>query len=79
MHSFTQEDLVQYLYQETSVEKSAAIKAALEADWSLREKYEVITSARKGLEMLTLSPRKSAVDNILNYAERSVSELSPGL
>lgn len=79
MHSFTPEDLVLYLYKETSHEKSAAIKAALEADWSFREQYEVITSAYKGLEKLSLSPRKIAVDNILNYAERSVTELSTGL
>jgi len=76
MHSFTQEDLVQYLYNETSPEKSAILKAALETDWILREKFEVLSSAINGLEKLTLSPRKTAVDNILNYAERSVKEIS---
>ncbi|MBC7888971.1 MAG: hypothetical protein H7Z13_13930 [Ferruginibacter sp.] len=76
MHSFTQEDLVQYLYKETSAEKSANLEAALETDWILREKYEVISAAINSLEKLTLSPRKIAVDNILNYAERSVTELS---
>ena len=76
MHSFTQEDLVQYLYNETSTEKSAILKAALETDWILREKFEVLSSAINGLEKLTLSPRKTAVDNILNYAERSVKEIS---
>jgi len=76
MHSFTQEDLVQYLYNETSPEKSAILKAALETDWILREKFEVLSSAITGLEKLTLSPRKTAVDNILNYAERSVKEIS---
>ncbi len=79
MHSFTQEDLVQYLYNETSLEKSAVLKAALETDWILREKYEAISSAIISLEKLTLSPRQSAVDNILNYAERSVTELSTEL
>ncbi len=76
MHSFTQEDIVQYLYKETSPEKSAILKAALETDWSLQEKYEVISMAVNSLEKLTLSPRKIAVDNILNYAERSVKEIS---
>lgn len=76
MHSFTQDDLVQYLYNETSPEKSAILKAALETDWILREKFEVISAAINGLEKLTLSPRKIAVDNILNYAERSVKEIS---
>ena len=79
MHSFTQEDLVQYLYNETSLEKSAVLKAALETDWILREKYDTISSAINSLEKLRLSPRQSAVDNILNYAERSVTELSTEL
>jgi hypothetical protein len=76
MHSFTQEDLVQYLYKESSPEKSAILKATLETDWILREKYEVISSAMNSLETLRLSPRKIAIDNILNYAERSVKQLS---
>ena len=76
MHSFTQEDLLQYLYKETSPEISATLKAALETDWILHEKFEVISAAVNCLEKLSLSPRKIAVDNILNYAERSVTELS---
>ncbi|MCW3089077.1 MAG: hypothetical protein JWP81_146 [Ferruginibacter sp.] len=76
MHSFTQEDLIQYLYNETSQEKSAALKAALETDWILREEFEVISAAMSGLEKLTFSPRNVAVEYILNYAEWSVTELS---
>jgi len=51
MHNFTPEDLLQYLYNETSPAQTAQIKAALETDWSLREKFEVITSAQKRLEI----------------------------
>ena len=76
MQSFTQEDLVQFLYHESSPEKTAQIKAALEADWNLREKFEVISSAANGLEKVLLSPRKVAVDNILKYAEKSLRTLS---
>ena len=76
MHSFTPEDLLQYLYKETSTEKTAAIKAALESDWSLREKFEVISTGSKRLEAITLSPRKKTIDNILAYAEKAVEEFS---
>lgn len=76
MQNFTPEDLLQYLYNETSQEKTAAIKAALETDWSLQEKLDVITAGRNRLEELKLSPRKQAIDNILAYAEKSVGELS---
>lgn len=75
MHNFTQEDLVQFLYKETSPEKSAILMAALEIDWILREKFEVISAAIASLEELKLCPRKIAVDNIINYAIRSVKKL----
>ena len=54
MHSITQEELLQYMYSETSIEKTAAIKAALQEDWNLREQYEVLVSAQQSLECATL-------------------------
>lgn len=76
MHNFTPEDLLQYLYSETSSARSAAINAALETDWSLREKFEVITSAQSRLEALKMSPSQKTIDNILSYAEKAVAELT---
>ncbi|MEO8771484.1 MAG: hypothetical protein ABI402_15415 [Ferruginibacter sp.] len=76
MNNFTQEDLLQYLYNETSIEKTAAIKAALLNDWNLREKFELLTSAQQNLEVIKLSPRKQTIDNILNYAEKALEEVS---
>ena len=75
MHNFTPEDLVQYMYSETSPEKTTAIKAALETDWTLREMYDVIVSAQKRLEAFELSPREESVNNILRHAEKAISEL----
>ena len=40
MIKITPEELVRYLYQETSDKKTAAIRTALETDWNLRETYE---------------------------------------
>jgi hypothetical protein len=77
MHNFTPEDLLQYLYNETSPAQTAQIKAALESDWSLREKFEVITSAQSRLESLKMSPSQQTIDNILSYAEKAVAELTP--
>lgn len=76
MHNFTLEDLLRYLYNETSPLQTAEIKAALDTDWALREKFEVISSARKRLEVLDLSPRQQTIDAILSYAEKAVEELS---
>ncbi|HAO45473.1 MAG TPA: hypothetical protein DCQ97_01005 [Chitinophagaceae bacterium] len=74
MHNFTPEDLLLYLYNETSPARSAEIKAALETDWSLREKFEVISSAQKKLETIKMSPSQQTIDSIMNYAEKAVAE-----
>ncbi|MFZ4583444.1 MAG: hypothetical protein ACOYM7_12405 [Paludibacter sp.] len=76
MHTFTQEDLLLYIYNETSHDTTVAIKAAIETDWTLREQFEVITSTTQSLESVSFSPRKKAVDFIMNYAEKSMREVS---
>jgi hypothetical protein len=76
MHNFTQEDLLQYLYKETSLVQTAEIKAALETDWNLREELELLTSAQNNLKALEMGPSQRTLDAIFNYAEKAVSELS---
>ena len=77
MHNFTTEDLLQFLYKETSPEITAAIKAALVSDWSLRESFDILSAAQTELNSVKLlSPRKQSIENILNYAEKSLEELS---
>jgi chromosome condensin MukBEF complex kleisin-like MukF subunit len=75
MHSFTQEDLIQYMYDETSNEKRTAIGQALNTDWKLREEYEALSSAQKTLEKVSLSPREKALDFIINYAGKPAKEV----
>lgn len=76
MHNFTQEDLLQYLYKETSLVQTAEIKAALETDWNLREEFELLTSAQNNLKALEMAPSQRTLDAIFNYAEKAVGELS---
>ncbi|MEO5966910.1 MAG: hypothetical protein ABIP68_08145 [Ferruginibacter sp.] len=76
MQSFTLEDLVQYLYNEASTEKTAAIKLALETDYNLREKLAVMATASKRLDALSFSPRKETIYKILQYAKKDIEELS---
>lgn len=68
---FTPEELIQYLYKETSPEKTRAIEEALQADWTLREKLEVLQSSTDCLDKIIESPRTIAVMNVLNYARES--------
>ena len=74
MQSFTPEDILLYLYKETSPEMTVAIEAALKSDWTLREKMEVLRSSMKRLENITESPRTEIVLNILNYARQKAKK-----
>ena len=77
MHNFTTEDLLQFLYKETSPETTAAINAAMVSDWGLRESFDILSAAQTELNSVKLlSPRKQSIENILNYAEKSLEELS---
>ncbi len=77
MYNFTMEDLLQFIYKETSPQKTAEITAALVSDWSLREKMNILSAAHTELNTVKLvSPRKQTLENIFNYAEKSISELS---
>ncbi len=75
MTKFTPEDLVRYLYKETSIQKTAAIEAALDSDWKLRETLEQIRTAQKNLEEVKLSPREEVTDRILQYSAKKVGQL----
>jgi len=71
---FTPEELIQYLYKETSPARTAEIEDALQQDWTLREKLEVLQHSMQSLNRTLDSPRTEAVMNILNYARESVTE-----
>lgn len=76
MYDFTQEELIQYMYHETSPEKTAAIEVALNADFRLREALYVLYASHEELEGIKLlAPRQQAIDKIMQYAEKSVNQI----
>lgn len=74
MTNFTPDDLLLYLYKETSDEQSAAIENALANDWTLREKLAVLQASIKKLDKITAVPRTEVVLNVLNYAREHLTE-----
>jgi hypothetical protein len=68
MHNPTAEDLLLYLYKESSPELTAAIEEALKKDWTVREKLAVMKTAMERLDNLTVPPRTEVVLNVLKYA-----------
>ena len=70
MNHFSPEDLLLYLYKETSAPVTEAIEEALKSDWTLREKMAVLKAAQQRLDNLMEAPRTETVLNILHYAAK---------
>jgi hypothetical protein len=71
MTLFTPEDLLRYLYKESSPELTVAIEAALKEDWMLREKLEVLATSSHQLDTVVVSPRMEVIQRVMNYARRT--------
>ena len=72
MTLFTPEDLVMYLYKDTSPEKTAAIELALQNDWALREKLQLLRESVTDVEQMPLSsPRTEVILRVMNYAKQT--------
>ena len=74
MTNFTPEDLLLYLYKEASAEQVASIETALQKDWTLREKLDVLKSSMDRLDKIQTSPRTEVILNVLNYAREKTAE-----
>ena len=74
MNNFTPEDLLLYLYKETTPEQAKAIKEALDKDWTLREKLSVLKASMQRLDKITEAPRTEVVLNVLNFARQNSTE-----
>ncbi len=72
MHNYAPEDLILYLYKETSPEATTAIENALKEDWTLREKLAVLKTSMERLNGITVSPRTEIVLNVLRAARENV-------
>ncbi|MCW3082435.1 hypothetical protein [Segetibacter sp.] len=71
MPNYSTEELIQYVYQETSPEKTQAIEKALENDWNLKEKLGALKESMQQLDTVITSPREQSITAILNYAKRT--------
>jgi hypothetical protein len=75
MANFTPEDLLLYLFKETSAEQTIAIENALKKDWTLREKLALLKTSLERLDGIKKSPRTRIVLNVLNYARKKADEV----
>ncbi len=76
MSIFTPEDLILYVYKETSPSDTASITDAIANDWALQQKFNVIETSVQQLTTELYAPRAEAVLNVLNYARESMQVTS---
>lgn len=71
MHTISSEELLEFLFQESTGEKNEQIIKALEEDWNLKEEYNHLLETVEELSDVEYSPSQQSVENILNYARIS--------
>ena len=73
MHNYTPEELLLYLYKESSAAQRLAIEEELKTNWALREKLAVMKTAMERLNNIAVSPRTEAVLNVMRYAQEAAA------
>ena len=77
MLNFSTEDLMQYLYHETTQHQSVAIENDLKSDWDLMDKFIVLKETLQKLDETLDSPRPQAISAIMRYANASAAVEHP--
>ena len=67
--TFTEQDLIRYLYRETTEKEERAINNALLVDSTLMTLFNELRALKVRLEEAKLEPSSSTVLNILSYAK----------
>jgi hypothetical protein len=66
--TFTKDDLIRYLYHETTEKEEQEIKHALLFDAELRTAYSNLCAMKNELDNARLEPSPKTVMNILDYS-----------
>jgi hypothetical protein len=67
--TFTQNDLIRYLYHETTEAEAREIDNALVCDAELRQQYASLCAMKRNLDEAELQPSSATVLNILSYSK----------
>lgn len=70
----TKNQVLRYVYHETSQSESNQIKGEIFAEPEVEEMFYDFVSLKKDLDQIVLTPRKSVIDTILAYAKDAQKE-----
>ena len=71
---FTKNDLIRYIYKETSVAETMAINEALSSNTDLFDHYQDLSQGYQQLPKAKFNPSAAAIQNILRYSQRTALE-----
>ena len=66
--TFTPDDLLRYLYEDTTVEESKEIEIALLTDERLQKEWEQLQNDVQLLDSMLLQPSGAVTDSIMHWA-----------
>jgi len=67
--TFTQNDVVRYIYEETTEAENKEIEQALICDARLQEMYKELDAVKKRLDHSLKQPSDSVIESIMNYSK----------
>lgn len=66
---FTQDDLIRYIYGETSNNENEKIESLLCSDDKFQELYTQLQAIRKGIDHIQNRPSETVIQRILDYSK----------
>ncbi len=66
--TITQDNLILYIYHETSAEESYLVEEALQSDWELKEVHDLLYETKAELDGKFTSPPQKVINDILQYS-----------
>lgn len=73
MMNFTPEQLIAYYYHELPKDEYQAITEALQENWALREKYQVLCEAAERLNRPLQKPSFKSIEQVLSHVPQRFS------
>ena len=67
--TFTQDDVIRYLYNEVTIEESSELEQALICDSELQETYKKFGTLKHQLNTVIKTPSQAVAQTILNYSK----------
>lgn len=65
---FTQDDLLKYIYGETSNEDREMIEILIHTNIDFQEKYEQLLDVKNDIDLLAKAPSNGVVERILSFS-----------